>query len=630
MWVPPLPRPLDNSSHAETEQPIGPILSFLVLPDIRLPDGLVARLEPHSTTVLAKHRSGRPWVLGALGRSKSYLSVRRDLQVMLFSDSPVDPAVVEREVNRISRLTDLDALSSKLAGNFHIVASLNGDVRFQGSLSTSRHVFWSSICGMTVASDNQALLRKVAGARVDVTQLALRLTLREPIASVFNETIWEGIRSLGVGRYLSIDVNGNPSESVWWKPPIAMQTFQEVVAPLRSALSNSIEARIHGHEVVSSDLSGGLDSTSISYLVAPRTLSFHTVFFMPRDTTNSDIAWSRRAARKLKTFHIEAINDLPKIDLATPSVYSLVDIWPEGPGNTASLVQLVNLLTRTLAGTRSSLHLNGHGGDELFGPVGAMPWSYFRSQGLSGLAAIRSFQKVNKLNTIELYKMLAVSGSVSDDLKRLLTMTKTPRPFSMAEYPRWVPATPLPSYITKTTRERVNAYLETRIKDEPSPLGEDRTTHQIIEGVIYHGALIRRMNQVHIETAIPTFDGPLLDLAVVEAALSLRITDRFQPGTRLAKPMLAAAMENCMPRQFFERRDKGEYSAESYVSFRNQRDQLESVFSESVLADLGLIDIHELRNRVDDFSFDGSSMDRLMETGFAELWTRDAEQLEVV
>ena len=601
-----------------------------MLPDTRLSDGVVARIEPHSTMVLAKHRSGRPWILGALGRSKSYLSVRRNLQVMLFSDSPVDPALLEREVDKISRLTDLDSLSSRLAGNFHIVASLNGEMRFQGSLSTSRHVFWSVIDGMTAASDSQALLRKATGARVDLTQLALRLTLREPIASVFNETIWEGIRSLEVGHYLSIDVNGNSSESAWWKPPIAEQSFQEVVLPLRSALSNSVEARIRGHDVVSSDLSGGLDSTSISYLVAPRTMSFHTVFFMPQDATNSDTTWSRRAARKLKTFHIEAINDLPKIDLTTPSTYSLVDIWPEGPSNTASHIQLVNLLTRTLAGTRSSLHLNGHGGDELFGPVGAMPWSYSRSQGLSGLAAIRSFQKVNKLNTVELYKMLAVSGSLSDDLKRLLTITRTPRPFSMAEYPRWVPATPLPSYITKTTRERVNAYLETRIKDEPSPLGEDRTTHQIIEGVTYHGALIRRMNQVHIEAAVPTFDGPLLDLAVVEAAVSLRIKDRFQPGARLAKPMLAAAMENCMPRQFFERRDKGEYSAESYVSFRDQRKQLESVFSESVLADLGLIDVHELTNSADNFSFDGSSMDRLMETGFAELWARDAEQMESV
>ena len=138
------------------------------------------------------------------------------------------------------------------------------------------------------------------------------------------------------------------------------------------------------------------------------------------------------------------------------------------------------------------------------------------------------------------------------------------------------------------------------------------------------------MNQVHIEAAVPTFDGPLLDLAVVEAAVSLRIKDRFQPGARLAKPMLAAAMENCMPRQFFERRDKGEYSAESYVSFRDQRKQLESVFSESVLADLGLIDVHELTNSADNFSFDGSSMDRLMETGFAELWARDAEQMESV
>jgi len=117
---------------------------------------------------------------------------------------------------------------------------------------------------------------------------------------------------------------------------------------------------------------------------------------------------------------------------------------------------------------------------------------------------------------------------------------------------------------------------------------------------------------------------PFLDNVVIRACLRVPASQRMDPWTY--KPLLPCALAGLVPDQVFDRRDKGDYTAEDYRGARGAAPRLRNLLRNSRLADLGVIE----PGRV------GESLDRLL-TGMTvplgelnnllavELWLRDLD-----
>jgi asparagine synthase (glutamine-hydrolysing) len=156
----------------------------------------------------------------------------------------------------------------------------------------------------------------------------------------------------------------------------------------------------------------------------------------------------------------------------------------------------------------------------------------------------------------------------------------------------WVPAPRMPPWATAEAVESVRASLREAAEADQEPLDEDRTRHQVLASLVFEGSTLRHINTVTARTGV-SWEAPFLDDRVIEAALSVRITDRMVSGRY--KPLLVEAVRDTVPAELLSRRDKGEFSAEAYRGLRENRARLLELCDDSRLAGLGLIDPTALR-----------------------------------
>jgi asparagine synthase (glutamine-hydrolysing) len=187
-------------------------------------------------------------------------------------------------------------------------------------------------------------------------------------------TIWEGVRKLVSGSYLSVPESLGPGELP--QPEAYWSMRQQVVAGQRDRLTDPAVAVIELERLLSqavarqslSDvplgafLSGGIDSSTIVALMqkySSRPVKTFSIGFAEADF--NEAVYARGVARHLATDHTELI--------VTPSdardvVPRLAQIYDEPFGDSS---QIPTRLVAALARRNVTVALSGDAGDELFG-----------------------------------------------------------------------------------------------------------------------------------------------------------------------------------------------------------------------------------------------------------------------
>jgi asparagine synthase (glutamine-hydrolysing) len=174
---------------------------------------------------------------------------------------------------------------------------------------------------------------------------------------------------------------------------------------------------------------------------------------------------------------------------------------------------------------------------------------------------------------------------------------------------------------TKQARQLLRSLLLEHSEHDDLALHPDRTSHQVQESVRFHGALVRRMNLMSTRSSTIEFLAPYLDERIVRTALRLDVKDRFSHS--YVKPLLALGRPSRMPLDVFQRRDKGEYSAEIFSTFRTAQERIRHLFYDgSVLEDYGLINPGEFQRMASAYSPDGELHDQVLRLERTELWLR--------
>jgi asparagine synthase (glutamine-hydrolysing) len=601
-------------------------MEFLVLPDH--PSGAAAlaltpAAEPPTTKVI-EHASGRPWIVGSWNEEDIVVTAVGPHRVALLGRTTVDAAVLARRLRDVQSVRDLDFLAATAAGSFHLVASVDGEVRVQGTLSTACQIYYATVAGVTLAADRPQTLADRIGAGIDEDQVALALLSPfGPPWPLSERSLWRGVASPQVGHCLEIGRDGTGHTRQWWTAPDPDRPLGNGDT-IRQALTEAVASCTAGQEVVSADMSGGLDSTSLCFLADADDHDAHlvTVHYQALGQSSDDRYWAQAEAALPRARHLLVAPDQAP-DWYAPLTHAVHD--REGPLTIVRSRATIEHAARLAAAHGSRRHLQGIGGDELFHPSPMALHALARRHPLTALPHLRALRSMRRWSLNTAARTLASAPSYA---QWLATCSKTLTDGHEWEAGAdWEPLPKLPPWATPHAAATVRRQFLAALAATPQPLATPPVQHEMIRLTRVNGNAIRRNSHIGAHTGV-TFHAPFTDDRVLDAVLAIRLEDRLALGQ--FKPMLGTALRGIVPADLLSRTTKADSSAELYTGLRRRRGELLKLMDDSHLVRMGLVDADILRTVLRGLHADTRPLMPLDSTLACELWLRSLSPADIV
>ena len=168
---------------------------FVVLPDSASVASVAAALCQRATQEVS-HPSGRPWLLGCWDDDTTTVGQAGHTKIAIIGEHGVTASQLTGAANRTAAVADLDSLAASLVGSSHLVASVAGRVRVQGTVTGLRRVFHARVGDATVATDRADVLAEVLDTKLDEQRLAVHLLDSSALYPLAGEPVWRGVSAL--------------------------------------------------------------------------------------------------------------------------------------------------------------------------------------------------------------------------------------------------------------------------------------------------------------------------------------------------------------------------------------------------------------------------------------------------
>ncbi|MGP4025013.1 lasso peptide isopeptide bond-forming cyclase [Actinomadura sp. 3N407] len=559
---------------------------FVVLPDHEAALAVASGL-PHTRTL--RYASGRPWLIGNWADTEIAVAEAGATRLAVIGTRPADPARLDREAGRLTGLASLDRTARELPGSFHLVASLDGRSRVQGDAAGLRLVFHARVGGVTVAADRADVLAALTGTELDERQLAARLLWPVP-HPLPHSPLWRGLDALEPGAQLTVEPDGRTRVRRWWTPPETERSLASGAAALRTVLAEAVEARTAGGGVVSCDLSGGLDSTSVCFLAAGGEAGVIASTWPGRDPLDEDLAWARQAAG-----HLPGVEHVVWQADKSPLVYDgLLDIDDPLDEPSIGMMDRARALAHVpgLLAKGSRLHMTGIGGDHVAWCSEAHYHGLLRRRPLLALQRLRGFRALFQWPLGPMAQALADGRPYRRWLADTAADLRRPPQPPVAGALGWDGAPRLFGWVTPDAEHAAAEVLREAARTA-EPLSPDRGRHADLHAIRVCARIIRQWEQMSAHAGLP-MASPFLDDRVIETCLAVRPEERVTPWRY--KPLLVAAMRGIVPDVCLARSNKAEASMDAADGLRANSADLMTLWDDSRLARLGLVDAARLRS----------------------------------
>ncbi len=560
---------------------------FVVLPDSADAAPAAQVVAGWPDVQVETHRSGRPWLLGRWSPDETAVVETDRGRVALLGDHPP----LQRWSRTLARsATALGDLALEIPGSFHLVSTLDGQVRAQGTATGLRRLCRARIGGVTVGCDRADILAKALDAAVDEDALLLRLLEPSVPHPLGGRPMWRDITAVPEGHYLQLDSRGQVDVRRWWTPPQPSLSLAEGAPKVAKALADAVAVRTEGGGVVSADLSGGLDSTSICFLAARGPAEMVMFTQAGIDGGHEDAMWARRAAT-----HLPRAEHLEMRPGTLPSFYTGLLDAGEGfdePALGGRIRGMHTELAGLMAAKGSRLHLTGEGGDQVMQALDSYVHDTLRTHPGIGIRHLRALSAECRWSFASTVRAAADRRSyrrwltdVSASLRPMRTSDRSPSLMG------WDAPPTLPPWITADARERLRQLIRAQAR-QATPLAPTRGQHMALAQIISSTRMCRQIGRFTARAGLP-FHYPFLDDQVVQACLEVRLHERTTPFA--FKPLSVASMRGIVPDDVLSRRGKSEFSREIHSGLVARRAELTELLADSHLARLGLVDGDALR-----------------------------------
>jgi len=567
--------------------PGAPSSWFVVLPDCDAAAPAGVALRTHATREL-RHPSGRPWLLGRWADGSATVGQAGAVSVALIGQHAVAAAELAEAAGRIRTPVDVDRLADSLAGSSHLIASVGGQVRAQGTVTGVRRVFHARIGAASVAADRADVLAGLLGAGIDEPRLALQLLEPPILYPLAGQPVWYGVDLVPTDHYLLLDRDGQARPARWWTPPEPVVPMTEGAPALREALTAAVAVRTRGRQVVSCDL-GGVDSTAVCCVAAGGEAQVVAYTAASPDPLADDVAWAARTVAGLGNVehHVIPAEEMP---LVYHGLLDLDDQLDEPCSATVDRDRWLGIARRAAA-RGSGLHLTGFGGDELLYGSVAHLHSMLRTNPRTALRQLRGFAAKYRWPRAGMLRQLSDSSPYDAWLMRVAGTLSGPPPPVNEPLLDWGFTPRLPPWTAPAAVEAVRELVHAEAS-AATPLAERRGQHRELETMRFVSRIARQFDQLAGRFGV-TLAAPYYDDRVVEAGLAVRPQDRITPWRY--KPLITEAMRGIVPDQSLARQTKANGSCDAEPGLRRHREELLALWEDSRLGRMGLIDADRLR-----------------------------------
>ncbi|MFI9495558.1 albusnodin/ikarugamycin family macrolactam cyclase [Streptomyces halstedii] len=438
-------------------------------------------------------------------------------------------------------------------------------------------------------STSARLLASLTGAPVDVERLACAVFLPSVPALAAGRSFFDGVRHLSPGARIELPADGGePLVGTTWRPDPLPGRPPE--SQLRHALAASVGLRVNADPALSCDLSGGLDSTSISMLATaslPTGYRLNAVTVHPDGNLDgADLRHARLAAshhpRRL-THHL-----LPLTSRHLPyTAITEVATTDEPAPSTLTRTRLVHQLDWMKQALGSRTHLTGDGGDSILfqPPIHLADLIRHRLLGrLTGEALGWARLRHTSLGPLLASSARTACASRAQALDDLANEVGDPARNDHGKV-TWFPLLPHPAWAAPSAvRLLVDAAHQAAGEADPLP-GLDYSVRVLVDEIREVARTAAADAQLAASCGIQTHN-PFLDPMVVNTVLTTPIGRR--PPLYAYKPVLARAMAGVLPPETAARTTKGSFDADHYAGLRANLPEL-SALANGHLAAVGLI-----------------------------------------
>ncbi|MGW2420897.1 lasso peptide isopeptide bond-forming cyclase [Streptomyces sp. NPDC001709] len=570
--------------------------------------------RPGSRTLA--HASGRPWLVGHWHDDEVVTAGVGGASLAVVGCCPIDAGELRRRTARLRDLTELDALARSLPGSFHLIGALDGRIRVQGTASGLRLVFHAEIDGVRVAASRADTLAAVLGLDPDLEELAVRLLWPTPYP-LFETSMWRAITAVAPQDAVVVAADGRSVRHTrWWTPPEPVRPLAEAAPLIREALEEAVGARTRQGGVVSCDLSGGLDSTSICFLADRSPARVVASTWPGRDPADTDLSWAERAMGYLPDVE-HVVWDADASPLVYEDLLGIDDLLDEPTIGVMDRSRVLHHLPGLVA-RGSRLHLTGIGGDHVAWCSEAYYHRLLRTRPLFAVRQLRGFRALWQWPLGGTVRALADSRPYGTWLADTAGHLRGPLASSVATGLGWGMAPRLFAWVTPEA-ERLARRALLAAAPTASPLHRDRGLHADLEQIRSCTRIIRQWDRMAARAGLP-MASPFLDDRVIEACLAVRPSERVTPWRY--KPVLSAALRGIVPDACLRRANKATAAMDASDGLRRHRADLLSLWEDSRLEELGLVDGAELRRLARRPASPGLSDAILYSTIAAEVWLR--------
>jgi asparagine synthase (glutamine-hydrolysing) len=567
---------------------------FVVLADCDSARPLAPALRDQATHQIS-HPSGRPWLLGCWTDGTVTTGQAGQTKIALIGQHTVTADQLAEAAGRIGTVADLDRLAASLVGSSHLVASVAGRVRVQGTVTGVRRVFHAAIGDTTVAADRADLLAGLLDTGLDEQRLALHLLEPHILYPLAGEPVWQGVPVM----------------------PMA-----EGALALREALSAAVAARARARNLISCDL-GGVDSTSVCCLAARGEAKVVAYTAASPDPLADDVEWAARTVSGLGNIehHIIPAEEIPLV------YHGLLDTDDQldEPFSAAVDRDRWLIIARRAAARGSELHLTGFGGDELLYGSVAHLHGLLRTNPRIAVRQLRGFAAKYRWPRGRLLRQLSDTSPYRDWLARVADTVTAPPPPPEEPLLDWGFRPRLPPWVTPAAAQAVQELIRAEAPTA-EPLAPGRGQQRELEGMRHVSRTVRQFGQMAERVGV-ALASPYYDDRVIEAGLAVRPQERITPWRY--KPLLVEAMRGIVPNESLTRQTKANGTGAEDPGLRRHRADLLTLWEDSRLGRLGLIDAHALRELCTRPLPPQLQLGVLYQTVACEVWLRSLEPATV-
>lgn len=521
---------------------------------------------------------------------------------------------------------------TELGNSYNVIIRDEEGIRIFTDIAGLKPIYYSLYKHYVVYSSCSVALQELTGAEISRNWLATNLICSGGMRDLlYTKSPFDGVKSVPPGHVLQISPEGLLCKK-YWSEPQSDRDLSEASQKLREKLIFAVESRACSHSSITSDLSGGMDSTSLS-LIAARKLAtqghkLHTITVKSSTSAfeNEDLAWAKQAINFYSTSIQSNMIDTQEF---LPPFSCLEDIpLIDEPNEVIISIAKFRHMMKNVREQKSQLHMNGEGGDSVLSASYTYLIDLFRRNQFKtfikhayGWAKVLRCSPLSIVNNTAKLSVTSYRAWLIQQARKLVKQKEAKK--SLPEILlAWNSIPQVSNLYTKEAVHLVASELR-EYANAPILFSGGRGQHRSISSIHAIACRARVMQQI-AETYDVNLEFPYLDPPIINACLQAKVEQRTTPFCY--KPLLYEALRRDLPDSVLTRSTKVAYVNDIYVGIQENSAKLNELFTDSKLSAMGLIDSKEIDSTLTKLNLGLPNFEQFMIIVAAELWLRKVLQ----